>query len=86
MTERTCCYIHPKGPALEGLKGRIAAPEGPCGKPAEWELWPSNVQYEFVDSCTDHVGHLLDDAPETTVRPVSTRSGMGGEPGIRKMA
>ena len=46
-----------------------------CGKPkcrnaAEFELWPSNVVYEFVDACTAHVGELIDDAPETRVVPL----------------
>lgn len=38
-----------------------------CGKPAEWELLGSNAAYESVDSCTAHVGELLDDSPETRV-------------------
>lgn len=57
MTKRTCCFIEPAG--------------GPkCAKPAEWEIWPSTAVYEFTDGCTDHVGHLLDDAPETRVIPL----------------
>lgn len=76
MAERTCNFIHTE---LD-KEGKA------CGQPAEWELWPSTARYEFVDSCTDHVGHLLDDAPETVVRPVRAHGGMGGDPGLRKMA
>lgn len=41
-----------------------------CDAPAEFELWPSNAVYEFVDSCETHVGALIDDAPETRVMPL----------------
>lgn len=57
MTKRICCFIDP-------------ATDTPCGAEAEWCLLGSNAVYEFVDSCTAHVGALLDDAPETRVTPI----------------
>lgn len=48
-----------------------------CKEDAEWELQPSNVVYEFVQSCTKHVGYLLDDAPETRIIFIGERTPIG---------
>lgn len=78
MTERTCGYIGPN-------EGGKPSTRPPCGKPAEWELWAQGAVYEHVDSCTAHVGDLLDDSPETVIRPITGKRTMGGDPGIQKM-
>lgn len=53
---RHCCYLDKQFNA--------------CPREAEWELFPSTSVCEFTDSCTEHVGELLDDAPQTIVRPI----------------
>ena len=80
MTERTCCFIPEVVPGGPAVRDR-------CPKPAEWELWPHGAVYEHVDACSDHVGHLLDDSPETRVRPLGAPKPrtMGGDPGLAKM-
>lgn len=60
MPDRKCCH----------LENNVT----PCGEDAEWEMRPSNVVYEFVDSCTKHVGYLLDDAPETRIIFIGERA------------
>lgn len=59
MADRMCCFVEP---------GTGAS----CALAAEWELWPSTVVYEFVDSCTAHIGALLDDAPYTRIYPIKS--------------
>lgn len=82
MTERTCSYVVPA--TQDEVSGAKIASH-PCGKPAKWEMWGSmSGPYTFVDACTDHVGHLLDDSPATTVNPIRER-GMAGDPGLPKM-
>lgn len=61
MMKRECCY-------LEGGK----ADGKPCGKDAEWELYGSNTPMAPTEACTEHVGRLLDDSPETRVIPIHT--------------
>ena len=61
---RSCCFIYPH-PTDTRFGAGMA-----CPLPAEWELWPSTAVYEFVDACTDHVGELLDDSPETRIVPI----------------
>jgi hypothetical protein len=38
-----------------------------CGKPAEWTITFGPTPDDYTESCTEHVGHLLTDAPVHTV-------------------
>jgi hypothetical protein len=56
MSEHKCCYLQ---------DGK--ADGTPCGADAEWELYGSNEPREPVDTCTKHIGDLLDDSQETRI-------------------
>lgn len=44
-----------------------------CGKPAEWNIAAASDSYdETTISCTDHVGHMLTNAPPHTVWPLES--------------
>jgi hypothetical protein len=48
-----------------------AFPGESCGKPAQWTIAVDGGSYEdYTLSCTDHVGHMLTDAPAHTVCPI----------------
>ena len=60
MTKRHCCYIE------GGVEGGNR-----CEAAAEWEVYGSAHPMKPTDSCTAHVGALLDDSPEHRVLPIA---------------
>lgn len=60
MGERKCCYL--EGGKIDGAS---------CGANAAWSIYGSDTPSESVDSCTKHVGDLLDDSPVISVYPIN---------------
>lgn len=62
---RWCCYIIQDGGQTQGQ---------PCKKDAVWEIYsqqPGQAPYDCTtDSCTTHVGLMLDDSPEHIIRQI----------------
>ncbi len=50
-----CCYVS----------------DSPCLAEAEWILYEGDGPEDYTHACTEHVGHLLTDAPEHRVVPLA---------------
>lgn len=65
--QRYCCFIsedqQPKAKAGEVVPG--------CQKDAEWEIRSGDGPDDFTDSCTEHVGEMLTEAPEHKIYPIN---------------
>lgn len=69
---RTCCFIPESQQHLVPTRQDEPLPEGVgCGKNAEWEIWSGNSPDDSTDSCTEHVGEMLTDAPEHKIYPIN---------------
>jgi hypothetical protein len=42
-----------------------------CEKKAEWQIWHGNSPDDYTESCNEHIGDLLTDAPEHRIYPLS---------------
>lgn len=66
--QRYCCFI-PANQQELAKAGKV--PPG-CGKKAEWTIIDfENYPDHSTDSCTEHVGELLTDAPEHRIYPIN---------------
>ncbi len=54
-----CCFIDPKSKLGEG-----------CNNYAEWEIVHGERDSDNTQSCTEHIGYLLTDAPIHYIYPI----------------
>lgn len=65
--QRVCCFI-PESQQSDASAGKVVSG---CGKNAEWQIWSGIGPDDSTDSCTEHVGELLTDAPEHRIYQIN---------------
>jgi hypothetical protein len=58
---RLCCFIYP---------ATVDSPEKQCQSRATWQAWDDPRPDGYIETCDDHLGHLLSTAPVHTVYPI----------------